>query len=249
MSRKQFVARVSDVEALRYCREFEPKKAIETDEDLEKAMEWFPTEEKVLQNLVEGLPPNSAMLAGTLGHKVLEETPVGQSVWYATDDVHQIGLFFGEVDLEAPFYHIKEQRLFKTYPIGNYDFILTGQFDARIYNRLIDYKFSGSLDFESKYMPSFQWRAYLDLDGRAEEFEYSVYQTYFMSPKRRMGPTPEELGLNTHFENYTVLDHVSYVCNKYPGMEEDVLAHMEAFLAWSVDNGWRGRSLAQFKEK
>ena len=247
MARKQFVARVSDVQALHYVRTYEPRTPIETDEQWEKAQEWYPTEEKLLHELKNGVPENDAMLIGTLGHKVLETSIVGDEHLYVTDDENKLGLYFGEVELTAPFYLLKERRMFKTYQIGDTDFILTGQYDAKWNNRIIDYKFSASGDFETKYMDSFQWRAYLDLEGHADEFEYSVFETKWMSPNRRVGPKPSELGLNEDYQNYTVAGHESYVCHRYPDLAQHVRNHVEAFLAWSIDAGWKGRDLAQFK--
>lgn len=250
--RKQFLARVSDVEAYRYCMDFDISdldNPVETEEQFERVMEWMPTEERLLQGLKEGIEENDNMLIGTLGHKILEDTPPGQSCWYATDDDHQLGLYFGDVDLEVPFIRIREQRLFKTYQIGDYDFTLTGRFDARDYNKIVDYKFSGKLKFEKKYMNSFQWRAYLDLDGRADEFEYSVFQVFKMSNNPRFGPSPADLGLNPNLTNFRVANHVSYVCTKYPDLHDDVVAKITAFLAWSVDKGWEGRSMKEFENE
>ena len=247
--RKQFVARVSDVQALHYTRTYEPKFPIDTDEEWYRAQEWLPTEEKLLEDLINGVPENDAMRIGTLGHKVLEDSKIGDEHLYVTDDEHKLGLYFGEAELTSPFFYLKEHRMFKTYKVEDYDFILTGRYDAKHYNRIIDYKFSKSIDFEDKYMDSFQWRAYLDLDGKADEFEYSVFQTEWMSPNRRKGPKPAELGLVEEFQNYTVLDHESFVCHRYPDLPQHVFNHVAAFLAWSIDVGWHGRSLTEFENE
>lgn len=236
MSSDIFVARVSDIEAWRYYHAWEPK-------GYEDEVE--PSVESVLAQLRGETPPNERMLAGTLGHKALEDAAEGAELDYIADEKNKIAVMF-DIDKEIELLPIKEKRFYQKYKLlGGYDIneaMVSGKIDGQKGNRIVDYKFTGKIEVEEKYTDSFQWKFYLDMVKDASIFEYSMFACKPASA-RAVG----SLGLNSEFQNFIVSDHDTCRFNKYNGMHEELEIIVNQFVKWSKEVGWEGRSLEELE--
>lgn len=152
-------------------------------------------------------PPTESMLAGTALHAALERAQDGEFEALAIDGYtfH----FDADLDLELP--SIREIKGTRDYEIDGCLVTLVGKVDAIHGRRIEDHKFTSRYDAE-RFLGSYQWRIYLEVFG-ADEFRWNVFEGKEVEPKV-----------------YRIYGFHQLGAHRYPGMDEDVVREVGAFL-------------------
>lgn len=147
------LARVSNIEAYRQWKNWQPLFDGQEEPTVEDLVRFITTDE-----------PSEAMKAGTAFHKAMELAGDGSHDQFQADG-YQFLLPEAELSLPA----IREMRAFGTYGA----LTVTGQVDAVEGRIVTDHKTTGRFDPE-RYLTGCQWKFYLDLFG-ADEFRWNVF--------------------------------------------------------------------------
>ena len=120
----------------------------------------------LMLSLTAGTPQTPAMAVGSAYHHLMELWAAG-----ATRKRKAQGYTFvfpKELDYRFEFPNVVERRTFMNVDT---DLIISGQYDALVREKIIDYKTGLSPPRWELYMDSMQWRTYLTLTGKTH-FEY-----------------------------------------------------------------------------
>jgi hypothetical protein len=139
----------------------------------ESFRQWREDEEAELEPLLARLrgqgEETDSMRAGTALHKALEAAQEGTSATLQAPG-HR---FIIECDIELALPETRELRASKNYgPIT-----ITGQVDLLDGKRIEDHKSTARFDVEW-YLPSYQWRLYLDI-FEADVFRWNIFEMDF----------------------------------------------------------------------
>ena len=183
--------------------------------------EWL-TFGKYLDQLLRREPPSPAMEWGTKWHRYLQDMAMGRDV---SHNPSLYGEYEWQVEPELLQPEVVEMAVSKVYVVNGREVLMRGRIDAKVGRTIIDYKTSKSPDMES-YMDSYQWRAYLDMEGNSDMFRYDVFtMSEPMKKKVAMGNK-----IITTTDEYRVVRDYNYIeLSKYPTLHEDVQARVAEY--------------------
>ena len=187
--------------------------------------------EKYVSELTRGFAPNEAMRAGTAFHDLMEAWAEGctdDRVGY--DDAGNSYLFYFSTCYDGFDFEMPDDVEYRRMMQIDDDLILSGKYDARVGNKIIDYKTSSKAPVLSRHADSIQWKVYLTLIPFCNCFEY---QCVTIKKARCLNRDEDQ----AHYAYYQVMRQQSLLLYSYPGMHTEVFRTARSLKRFCVQHG------------
>ena len=187
--------------------------------------------DRYVREMTSGFSPNEAMRAGTAFHDLMErwaEGDTNERIGY--DDEGESFLFYFSMCHAGFQFEMPDDVEYRRMLQIDDDLILSGKYDARVGNKVIDYKTSAKAPVLTRHAESIQWRTYLTLMQTCNAFEYMCVTI----KKARCLNRDED---QAHYAYYQVMRQQSLVLYSYPGMHDEVFRVARSLKRFCEANG------------